>query len=112
MSLIESAKGGNAEAVKLLIGGGATDVNAVDEGGCTALWWGVNQGHVECATALVDAGADMEKADREGYTPLLRASFNGRVECVRVRPFGCFECLDKNMTSSFLFAAAPHSAQG
>lgn len=82
MSLIESTILNDLEAVKRLIAAGA-DVNAVD-GGRTALWCAVRRGHVECATALVDAKADVDKLDRYGFTPLHRASVNGRLAYVRV----------------------------
>jgi ankyrin repeat protein len=86
MSLIMSAWGNDLRTLKGFIAGGA-DVNAVDldeESGCTALWWAANRGYVECAAALIDAKADVHKANNNGYTPLFCASINGHVECVRV----------------------------
>jgi ankyrin repeat protein len=86
MSLIESAKGNDLPTVKGLIVGGA-DVNATDEDGLgrTALWYAAREGHVECATALLDAKADVNKADEVGDTPLHKASYWGHADCVRVR---------------------------
>jgi ankyrin repeat protein len=57
----------------------------VNRRGCTALLSAAYKGHVECATALIDANADVDKADT---TPLRMASVEGRVECVRVRRLG------------------------
>jgi ankyrin repeat protein len=84
MSLIESVKDKDLQALKGLIAGGA-DVNAVDALGRTALWWAAKDGHVECATALIDAKADVDEANKVGDTPLHKASSWGRGECVRVR---------------------------
>jgi len=84
MSLIQSVKENNLKDVNRLIREGV-DVNAVDEYGYTALWWAANRGHVECATALLDAKAVVYKADKYGETPLHIASYAGHAECVRVR---------------------------
>jgi 26S proteasome non-ATPase regulatory subunit 10 len=84
MSLIESVTDNDLQACKGWIAEGA-DVNAVDEDGCTALWWAASLDHVECATALIDAKADVDKANNYGATPLHMASNYGHAECVRVR---------------------------
>jgi ankyrin repeat protein len=107
MSLITSAGHNDLQVLKELIAGGA-DVNAVDEYGCTALWWMVERGQVECATALVDAKADVNKAANCGSMPLHQASNYGRPECVRVRRLcGCLK-----MTDVMPPTVAPHSTQG
>jgi uncharacterized protein len=86
MSLIGSCKSNNLEEVKHWLATGA-NVNAVDKDGRTALWWAASRGHVECATALIDAEADVNKGDKDGDTPLHRASLRGHAECIRVRRF-------------------------
>jgi len=46
-------------------------------GGLTAMLFAARQGSIECAKALLDAGADINAADPDfGFTPLLEAIFN------------------------------------
>jgi len=45
-------------------------VNAVDNGGCTPLFWAVYAGRPECATVLLAAGAAVNHRDTNGRTPL------------------------------------------
>ena len=43
-------------------------------------WWG----HVEIVQLLLSAGADKDKADNNGWTPLIWAAGGGHVEIVRL----------------------------
>ena len=59
---------------KYLLEQGA-DVNAL--GGdlvATPLHWAVRPGHVSMVRTLVEAGADLELSDRQGFTPLHTAA--------------------------------------
>lgn len=61
------------------------DVNVTDEFGRTALWHAsYGGGQVQYITALLDAKANIDKADASGYTPLHIASCNGCVEKTRI----------------------------
>ena len=40
-------------------------------------------GHLECAKALLGAGADINKLMNDGHTPLMVAANNGNIEVVR-----------------------------
>ena len=40
-------------------------------------------GHLECAKALLGAGADINKLNNNGWTPLMLAANNGYIEVVR-----------------------------
>ncbi|KUF15919.1 ankyrin repeat domain-containing protein [Streptomyces silvensis] len=44
------------------------------------IWWG----GTTCVRALLRAGADPSRPDREGVTPLYEASVNGRAEVARL----------------------------
>ena len=41
-------------------------------------------GHVECVKALLAVKADVNKANKDGLTPLMCVSINGRVEIVKL----------------------------
>ena len=59
VGLLRAAKNGNARNVRLMLTRGS-DVNAADETGVTALMHSANNGHLESAQALLEAGADAE----------------------------------------------------
>ena len=54
-----------------------------DSSGHVALHWACNKGHLECAKALLGAGADINKQANDGRTPLMWAANFGRIEVVR-----------------------------
>ena len=51
--------------------------------GGVALHQACDNGHLECAKALLGAGADINKQDNDGYTPLMYAAWCGKIEVVR-----------------------------
>jgi hypothetical protein len=53
-------------------------VDAANERGETVLWLAVFYDHKEAVEALIRAGADVNKADAYGYTPLAVAASNGQ----------------------------------
>ena len=54
-----------------------------DQWGYVALHYACIYGHLECAKALLGAGADINKQDNDGETPLMQAAYRGRIEVVR-----------------------------
>ena len=54
----------------LLSGGADIDIEAKNRDGSTPLGWAAYFGKLEMVTFLVDRGADLNKADKNGYTPL------------------------------------------
>ena len=76
-----AARHGQAEAVRLLLEGGAS-VGATNGGGGSAMHIACQEGQVECARLLLEAGAAVNQADSEGRTPLYVACQEGHA----VRP--------------------------
>ncbi len=76
-ALMLAAQGGHAAIAKELIRAGA-DVNAVDNEGLGALAWAASRGDFpETIALLATLGADYNKPDIHGMTPLIRAAFMG-----------------------------------
>lgn len=96
--LLRAAKGGDYQAVALLLQHGA-DHSFPTEQGVTPLMAAAGQGHganptrgryktdadaAECARLLLDAGADVNEATRAGQTPLHSAAGQGWNETVKL----------------------------
>ena len=87
-ALIAAAHLGHVEVVKMLIAARAP-LNHVNNLGWTALMETIVLGngganHTATLKALVDAGADVNIADRQGATPLQHARRRGYVEMARI----------------------------
>ena len=87
-ALIAAAHLGHAEAVKMLIAAKAP-LNHVNNLGWTALMEAVVLGngganHTATVRALVEAGCDVNIADKQGTTPLQHARRRGYVEMARI----------------------------
>ena len=87
-ALIAAAHLGHAEVVKILIAAKAP-LNHVNNLGWTALMESIVLGnggknHTDTLKALVDAGADVNIADRQGTTPLQHARRRGYVGMARI----------------------------
>src|SRR5688572_10046834 len=74
--IVEAAKQGDLEALRVLVAGGA-DVNAAEADGATALHWASYRDDLEVADLLIRAGADVNAVNYLGVTPLWAASLNG-----------------------------------
>ncbi len=78
-SLIMAASNGDVDRVKRLVNGAAkgyVDVNVVDDDGTGALVYASCFGHQEVVSALLDAGASVDKQDRNQWSPLMWATTN------------------------------------
>jgi ankyrin repeat protein len=76
LPLVDAVKDGNREAVRALLKR-ATDVNAREEDGTTALHWAVRGDDAETVALLIRSGANVQAANRYGITPLWLAATNG-----------------------------------
>ena len=67
--LMRAADNGHVEAVKLLLETKAVDVNAGDEWENTALHFVMANKNIDVLELLLQQGADIDKANRDGITP-------------------------------------------
>ena len=86
-----AAQQNNSAVVSALIGNGArvemvngrispSFVQGANINGNTALHWGMSNEDVRVIDALVDAGADVDRRNSSGFTPLHHAAWAGRAE--------------------------------
>lgn len=81
--LIWSAKNGDIEVIKLLIGKGA-NVNYVDVYGNTPLIYTTRYGDIETLELFIKNGAKVNHADKYGNTPLIYAARNNDMETIKL----------------------------
>ena len=82
--LMTAARTGTLGAVKALLPA-APDVDGKeDRRGQTALMWAAAEGHADGRGGAIEAGADFRTRLPSGFTPLLFAVREGRIEVVRV----------------------------
>jgi uncharacterized delta-60 repeat protein len=76
--LIHACKEGNIELVRLLLKSGAdVSVRSTSSTGSSPLLFAIGLRHLAIAEALVEAGADVNQAGRDGQSPLCMASARG-----------------------------------
>jgi uncharacterized protein len=82
--LRESAKRGDAGAVKALLDGPQSPpVDTSDRDGNTVLIIAAAAGRALVVTALLDRGADVDAKNRQLWTALMKAADKGHVEVVK-----------------------------
>lgn len=82
--LMTCARTGNPDAVRLLIEYGA-QVNAREPSqNQTALMWAIAERHADVTKALIEAGADLRAATKQGFTPIHFAARVGDLESLKL----------------------------
>lgn len=76
--LIIAAENGHLDLVRLLIDMGKADVNSDDNAGNTALHLAAQEGHEDIVRFLIERGADVNRKNESGQTPLEVAMPNAR----------------------------------
>src|SRR5580700_4927891 len=82
LRVIEAVKAGNRDAVRLLLKGPGTSVNAAEADGTTGLHWAVRADDLETVRLLLRAGADAKTVNRYGVSPLSLAAMNGNAAVI------------------------------
>jgi len=82
--LIWAVRGGEPEAVDLLLRQEAVNPDKPDNCGNTPLWWAAKGGHNSMVKQLLDlAEVDPDHASNEGFTPLMEAAASGHGSVVK-----------------------------
>ncbi len=76
-SLMSAVASGDVNGVKFFTKSGTSLINQKNLGGATALHLACREGNFEIVKVLVDSGADVNVADNEGWTALMRAAMAG-----------------------------------
>jgi ankyrin repeat protein len=82
--LISAARSGDAARVTQLVKQGADPNQHTDVNGWPALLHAVHKHQLATAAALLDAGADPNRGDPHGYTPLMMAAGYGDTDMVKL----------------------------
>lgn len=80
--LVDAIRKNDLDAIRLALDSGA-DINVQEPAsGVTPLSWAALYGHAEAAGVLIENGAALERANRDGARPLHAAAFLGRTKVV------------------------------
>ena len=82
--LMTAARSGADGVVKALLARGARVDAKDDRRGQTALMWAAAEGHAAIVQDFIEAGADFKLRTPSGFTPMLFATREGRIDVVRV----------------------------
>jgi len=82
-TIIEAVKQGDIESVHRLVSG-SEHVNQQDQHGWTALHWAAGRGDAQAVQFLLDNGADLALAGKDGRTPLMVAKAASCREVARI----------------------------
>ena len=83
MNLYDAVQNGNLERVTLLVEQGVEKDQTFGDRKDTALCVAADNGDIDIIRYLVEHGADVAKADKYGWYPLINAAFHGHLDVVR-----------------------------
>ena len=83
-SIVEAAKSGDLETVKIILTEDNSQLNATDESGYTALHWACMKAHWDVVTYLIEAGADLNVVGGDGGTQINWAVHHDNVDIVKL----------------------------
>ena len=79
-----AAYSGSVPIAELLLESGAVLEDAANKAGVTSLMVAVEENHVAMLQLLIARGADVNRPESHGYTPVTRAGFKGHRDIIRV----------------------------
>lgn len=83
-SLMSAVTNNDIDGVRFFSKAGSVLINQKNLGGATALHIACRESNFEIAKILVESGADVNAADNEGWTPLMRASLSAEKNIVEL----------------------------
>lgn len=81
-SLMSAVANNDVNGAKFFSKAGALVINQRNKGGATALHIASREGNLDIVKILVENGANLNIADAEGYTPIMRAAIVGNAAVV------------------------------
>lgn len=82
--LMTAARAGSVTVVRALAQRGANLEAKESFRGQTALMWALSENHLDTATALIEAGADVSARATSGFTPLMFVAREGSLDAARL----------------------------
>ncbi|XP_019487896.1 PREDICTED: cortactin-binding protein 2 [Hipposideros armiger] len=82
--LQQAAAQGNVTLLSMLLNEEGLDINYSCEDGRSALYSAAKNGHTDCVRLLLNAEAQADVADKNGFTPLCAAAAQGHFKCVEL----------------------------
>lgn len=82
--LVWACKNGDLDQVKAIVEKPGFDINAELLSGRNGLHFAADYGQKEVIEFLLSKGADINRPDKHGITPLLASIFESKTECVKL----------------------------
>ena len=86
-------------------------MDVIDQNGSTPLFYSVTLGHIECASLLLNFGADPNKKDRKGRTPAHFGATKGQLEALKILKANKADLWIPNIRGDLTLHEAVHSGR-